>query len=125
MEYEFRHDPITGQARALFSLEQQMIGPWLEVEVGTNNEMLSALLVSIDNVGHDQQHEVTITGKEYSVTFTKDDVYVQPNTNFNGEDDLPESLAMQDLHLDSQSVSACGLDDFRQILLSWAKFTNN
>ncbi|MCH2056244.1 MAG: YacL family protein [Thalassotalea sp.] len=125
MEYEFRHDPITGQARALFSLEQQMIGPWLEVEVGTNNEMLSALLVSIDNVGHDQKHEVTITGKEYSVIFTEDDVYVQPNTNFNGEDDLPESLAMQDLHLDSQSVSACGLDDFRQILLSWAKFTNN
>lgn len=125
MEYEFRHDPSSGQAKALFSFEQQMIGPWLEVEVGGNTEMLSALLLAIDKVEHEGQHEITVTGKEYSVTLTKDDALVQPNTNLNGTEDMPEALIADDLNIDSQSISACGLDDFRQVLLSWAKFTKN
>tara|TARA_B110001452_G_C15195774_1_gene415062 strand:+ start:734 stop:1111 length:378 start_codon:yes stop_codon:yes gene_type:complete len=125
MEYEFRHDPSSGQACALFSVEQQMIGPWLEVEVGASTDMLSALLVAITQVENNEQHEITVTGKEYSVTISKDDVFVQTNTNMNGYDDLPEELLADSLQIDSQSISACGLDDFRQILLSWAKFTNN
>ena len=124
MEYEFRHDPISGQAKAMFSLEQQMIGPWLETEVGGNADMLSALLVAIEKIEHQHQHEITVTGREYSVTLTEDDAFIQPNTNLNGMDDLPEELAAQDLQIESDTVSACGLDDFRQILLSWAKFTN-
>ena len=125
MEYEFRHDPISGQAKALFSLEQQMIGPWLETEVGGNVEMLSALLIAIEKIEHQHQHEITVTGREYSVTLTDQDAFIQPNSNLNGSDSVPEELAVQDLHLDSEAVSACGLDDFRQILLSWAKFTKN
>ncbi|WP_448212927.1 UPF0231 family protein [Colwellia sp. MEBiC06753] len=125
MEYEFRHDPISGEAKALFSLEQQMIGPWLEVEVGHNAEMISALLIAIEKIEHQKREEITVTGREYSVTFTQDDVFVQPNTNLNGHDDLPEELLMQELYIDEQAISACGLDDFRQILLSWAKFTKN
>ena len=125
MEYEFRHDPTSGQARALFSLEQQMIGPWLEVEVGTNSDLLSALLVAITQIENNEQHEITVTGKEYSVTISQDDVFVQTNTNMNGHDDMPEELMADSLQIDSQAISACGLDDFRQILLSWAKFTKN
>ncbi|REL31876.1 YacL family protein [Thalassotalea euphylliae] len=125
MEYEFRHDPISGQAKALFSLEQQMIGPWLETEVGGNAEMLSALLIAIEKIERKHQHEITVTGSEYSVTLTDQDAFIQPNTNLNGTEDLPEELAVQELHIDSETVSACGLDDFRQILLSWAKFTKN
>ncbi|NMP30089.1 YacL family protein [Thalassotalea sp. M1531] len=125
MEYEFRNDPTSGQAKALFSLEQQMIGPWLEVEVGQNTEMLSALLVAIEKIENQHQHEITVTGSEYSVTFTHDDVFVQPNTNLNGIEDMPEELISEQLNIDSQAISACGLDDFRQILLSWAKFTKN
>jgi len=125
MEYEFRHDPTSGQAKALFSLEQQMIGPWLEVEVGGNAEMLSALLIAIEKIEQQYEHEITVTGREYSVTFTLEDVFVQPNTNLNGLDDMPEELLSEHLNIESQTVSACGLDDFRQILLSWAKFTKN
>jgi len=32
MEYEFTHDATTGQAKARFSLEHEVVGPWLEVE---------------------------------------------------------------------------------------------
>lgn len=123
MEYEFRHDPITGHAKAQFSYEQEMIGPWLEVEVGKNAEMLSALLLAVSEIDSGKNQEITVTGKEYSVTLSCHDVHIQPNINMNGESEVPENLLVDDLNYDSNVISSCGLDDFRQILLSWAKFT--
>lgn len=124
MEYEFRLDPITGQARAQFSYEQEMIGPWLEVEVGNNTEMLSALLLAVSNIEAGQDQEITVTGKEYSVTLSNHDAHIQPNISMNGCSEVPEELQSDDLFFDENVISSCGLDDFRQILLSWAKFTS-
>lgn len=123
MEYEFRHDPTTGQARAQFSFEQEMLGPWLETEVANNGEMLSALLLAISQIEQGEKQELTITGKEYSITLSEHDATVQPNITMNGVDELPEALSGDDLIFDEQVISSCGLDDFRQVLLSWAKFT--
>ena len=123
MEYEFRHDPITGSAKAQFSYEQEMIGPWLEVEVGDNSEMLSALLLAVSNIEQGQDQEITVTGKEYSVTLSSHDAHIQPNINMNGAGEVPEELIADALNFDANIISSCGLDDFRQILLSWAKFT--
>jgi len=123
MEYEFRHDPTTGQARAQFSFEQEMLGPWLETEVANNGEMLSALLLAISQIEQGEKQELTITGKEYSITLSEHDATVQPNITMNGVDELPEALSSDDLIFDDQVISSCGLDDFRQVLLSWAKFT--
>lgn len=125
MEYEFMHDPSSGYATAQFSLEHITIGPWLEVEVGNNADMLSALLLAIDEIESGQQQEIVVTGKEYSVTLSTDDVIVQPNMTINGAAVLSEELVEQQLEIDNSAISSCGLDDFRQILLSWAKFTNN
>lgn len=123
MEYEFRHDPITGYAKAQFSYEQEMIGPWLEVEVGDNSAMLSALLLAITEIEQGINQEITVTGKEYSVTLSEHDAMIQPNISMNGESEVPEALQSDDIILDDNVVSSCGIDDFRQILLSWAKFT--
>ena len=123
MEYEFRNDPTTGQARAQFSFEQEMLGPWLETEVANNGEMLSALLLAISQIEQGEKQELTITGKEYSITLSEHDATVQPNITMNGVDELPEALSSDDLIFDEQVISSCGLDDFRQVLLSWAKFT--
>ncbi len=41
MEYQFIDDPLTGSAIAKFSLDHEVIGPWLEVEVGTDTDKLS------------------------------------------------------------------------------------
>jgi len=123
MEYEFRHDPTTGNAKAQFSYEHEMIGPWLEVEVGNNSEILSALLLAVVKVEEGKKQEIMVTGKEYSVTLSEHDVHIQPNISINGEGEVPEVLQSDDLNFDENVVSSCGLDDFRQILLSWAKFT--
>lgn len=129
MEYEFVHDAITGQARALFSLEHEVIGPWMEVELGNNVDKLTKLLTEIDNVETGQVNEVTITGSEYSITLNRDDISIQTNVSMSGVlnthgEGLPEMLTDEHIHLDQNEIAGCGLDDFRLLLLSWGKFTN-
>ncbi len=129
MEYEFVHDAITGEARALFSLEHEVIGPWMEVELGNNIHKLTELLTAIDNVEKGYSTEVLITGSEYSVTLNRDDISIQTNVSMNGSlngsgEGLPEMLTDEHIHLDQNEMAGCGLDDFRSLLLSWGKFTN-
>ena len=129
MEYEFVHDAITGEARALFSLEHEVIGPWMEVELGNNVTKLTELLTAIDDIEKGQSTEVLITGSEYSVTLNRDDISIQTNVSMNGSlngsgEGLPEMLTDEHIHLDQNEIAGCGLDDFRLLLLSWGKFTN-
>lgn len=125
MEYEFVHDAITGTAKAKFSYGHEVIGPWLEVEVGNSTKEMTRMLTAIATVDAGENNEIMITGREYSITFNHDDVIVQNNASINGEAvEIPAELA-EDLDDYEQSCSSsCGIDDFRQLLLSWAKFTN-
>lgn len=125
MEYEFLHDAITGEAKARFSLEHEVIGPWIEVELGHDSNKLTALLTAIDQVEKGKKGEVLIAGLEYSVAISKTDVEIQPNASLNGAEPLSEMLTSESINFDQNEMAACGLDDFRALLLSWAKFTNN
>ncbi len=125
MEYEFMHDPITGNAKAKFSLEHEVIGPWLEVEVGQSTEKMTALLMAISTVDSGKQTELMITGHEYSIYLSRSDVTVQTNASMNGAETLPEHLLAEHIDFDQNDVSNCGIDDFRQLLLSWARFISH
>jgi hypothetical protein len=128
MEYEFVHDPITGEARALFSLDHEVIGPWIEVELGHDAAKMKQLLTVIDNIENDSNQEVSITGSEYSITLTCNDISIQTNASINDNvitntDNLPEMLTDEHINLDQYEQAACGLEDFRALLLSWKQFT--
>ena len=125
MEYEFLHDAITGEAKARFSLEHQVVGPWIEVELGKDSAKLAQLLIAIDNVEKGQQSEVVITGHEYSVAISQGDVEIHTNASLNGAEPLTEMLTVDNIHYDENESAACGIEDFRSLLLSWSKFTNN
>lgn len=125
MEYEFIHDAITGDAKARFSLEHEVVGPWIEVELGHDANKLTQLLTAIDNVEKGHQNEVLITGHEYSVSISKSDVEIQTNASMNGVEPLSEMLTTDHIHYDESESAACGIDDFRELLLSWSRFTNN
>lgn len=129
MEYEFVHDAITGEARALFSLEHEVIGPWIEVELGRDKTKLTELITIIDNIARGQSHEVLITGKEYSITVSKEEVSIQTNVSMNGTlndhgEGLADMLTDEHINLDQNEIAGCGLDDFRALLMSWEQFTN-
>ena len=130
MEYEFVHDAITGEARALFSLEHEVIGPWIEVELGSDVTKLTELLTAIDNVAKGVSQEIMITGSEYSITIMKDEISIQTNVSMNGTlnengEGLPDMLTDEHINLDQNEMAGCGLEDFRLLLLSWGKFTNS
>lgn len=129
MEYEFIHDAITGEARAKFSLEHEVMGPWIEVELGSDSVKLAELLTSIDQVTEGIRQEIQITGSEYSITMNRHDVDIQTNASLNGSlqeaEGLPDMLTDEHIHLDQNEMAGCGIDDFRLLLLSWEKFTNN
>lgn len=124
MEYQYQLDPSTGLARANFSYEHQIFGPWLEVELGNDRKKLVALLQAIDDVSHNKKSEVLISGKEYSVILDQQDVFVKTNESLQNDSDIPESLSDQGLSLDDGHAAMCGLDDFRELLLSWSRFLN-
>ncbi|WP_159818534.1 YacL family protein [Colwellia sp. 20A7] len=125
MEYEFIHDAITGNAKARFSLEHEVIGPWIEVELGNDNTKLKHLLAVIDDVEKGSQSEVVITGHEYTISISQDDVEIHTNASLDGIESLPEMLTTEHIHFDDNEGAACGIDDFKELLISWAMFNNN
>ena len=125
MEYEFINDPVTGSAKANFSLEHEIMGPWLEVEVGTSIDKLTELLTAIADVNRGKHQEVLITGHEYSVEISTQDVIVQNNASINTNGTATEvsiELSEEFDNFDQNSMSSCGLEDFKNLLASWARF---
>jgi uncharacterized protein YacL (UPF0231 family) len=125
MEYEFINDPITRYAKAKFSLEHEVFGPWLEVEVGNNPQKLTSLLTVIDKADNYCAQELEIVGSEYTLRIIEKDVSIAANASLNGFEELPEALSADDIEFDEQESASCGLEDFRTLLLSWAKFTTH
>lgn len=125
MEYEFIFDPISGGAKAKFSLEHEVFGPWLEVEVGNQPEKITELLNIISTVSNDSSQETTITGHEYSVIITNSDITIKANMAMNGAEVIPDSLVDDELNFDTHSEGQCGVEDFRELLLSWSAFNRH
>ena len=122
MEYQFIDDPITGVATAKFSLEHEVIGPWLETEVGVDAEKLARVLSAMDEVEKSESSEVTITGNEYSASFSRGEVSISTNASLDGIEVLPEGLIEDNVDFDQLDSASCGSEDFRELLVSWAKF---
>jgi hypothetical protein len=127
MEYDFIHDAITGEARAKFSLEHEVIGPWIEVELGNDAQKLAQLLASITLVETGKHKDIQMIGSEYTITLNRDDIEIQTNRSLSGSlqeaEELPDMLTDDHIHLDQNEMAGCGMDDFRLLLYSWEKFT--
>ncbi|OKY26505.1 YacL family protein [Thalassotalea sp. PP2-459] len=122
MEYDFIHDPITGQATANFSLDHQLLGPWLETEIGSDVDKLSNILSAIKRIEQGKEQELMFMGSEYTLTLNSQDAEVNTNVMLNGEVIMPDELAVDALQFDFQEGVSCGVDDLRYILLSWEQF---
>lgn len=122
MEYEFVHDAITGSATARFSMEHQIMGPWLEVELGANKDKLKTLFDVIENEGRRQQEDVVISGLEYTLIFTEDSVKVIPNIDLDEGIRANDDAIEEGLNSDFDSASECGIEDFKTLLIDWSNF---
>lgn len=122
MEYEFIHDSFTGSASARFSMEHEIMGPWLEVEVGKNIEKISILLDVIANVKDRKQSDITIVGMEYTLIFSEDSVKIIANSQFDDIDIDQGVECEEDLNTDYDSSAECGIEDFKAFLDNWSNF---
>ena len=120
MDYEFVHDPANGNAKARFSLEHEAFGPWLEGEIGKDVDKLTRVLSAIDNHNGSQNF---VEGSEYSLSLSHADVTVQANASMDESlEELPEELSEELQDYDQSASAACGIDDFREMLVSWSRF---
>ncbi|WP_441002183.1 YacL family protein [Pseudocolwellia agarivorans] len=123
MEYEFIHDSLTGSATARFSMEHEIMGPWLEVEIGKNTTKLLELIKVIDNLKERQTKDVIVNGVEYTLIFSEDSVSIISNANFEQiEHNLENVEIEQGLNTDFDSSAECGIEDFKELLVKWSNF---
>jgi len=122
MEYEFIYDSLTGSTAARFSMEHEIMGPWLEVEVGKDVKKIARLLDVIDDVSTRQQHDISITGNEYSLIFSEDSVQVILNSEYEVLLDASNKELEQNLPTDYDSSTECGIEDFKTLLIKWSAF---
>lgn len=122
MEYEFINDSLTGLSTARFSMEHEIMGPWLEVEIGKSTPKLTQLLETIADTKTREQQDVFITGKEYTLIFSHDSVQVLSNSSFKDDADELSNELEEGLMTDHDSSAECGIEDFKILLMQWSTF---
>ncbi len=122
MEYEFINDSLTGLSSARFSMEHEIMGPWLEVEIGNSIPKLTTLLETIDDIKTRSKEDVYITGSEYTLVFSQESVQVVANSSFNQDSNDEDNELEEGLMTDFDSSAECGIEDFKTLLMQWSAF---
>lgn len=121
MEYEFRRDFINGKSIANFTMGHEAFSPWLEQEVGDDLTKVDSLLAKLENFNNKSQSTEQMIGKEYSVTFSYDDVEVVANNSLDPLT-VPEQLEDDIDDFEQNTSAVCGREDFIIMLQSWYEF---
>ena len=118
MEYQFTRS-ITGEYHIKCSMGHEVVGRWLQEDVGTDRILLAELLAVIEQLKSGERSEYLLRGREISLSMSRDDVIIEENVLSHGDEVDADSEF--DFY-DSESSSACGLEDFEELLLSWQAF---
>jgi len=120
MEYRFRKDTLNDTYRVDFSMGHEAFGSWLLSELGAEKEHVSQLIERLDEVKFlKSEQEILMVGRDFSLTLTCDDALIRANS-LNIDSELPQGEDFS--HYDDESASACGIEDFETMLLSWHAF---
>jgi len=117
MDYEFRRN-LYGGYQAEFSMGHEALGLWLTEELATDQAMINILLNKIEKLQTQQCWDYQQSGREFMLTMNQEGIEVRAALLDDMADEAPDDLA----HYDQESQACCGLDDFRQLLESWAEF---
>ncbi|MCF1426848.1 MAG: YacL family protein [Shewanella sp.] len=119
MDYEFRRNLLDGSVLALFSMGHEALGRWLSEELGEDKSKLVAVLQAIAELQAGELEQFQLEGRDLTLVLDNEQAVVIANVlGFGLEHELQESMSLYD----AESVSACGLEDFQQVLESWQAF---
>lgn len=120
MDYHFQRS-FSGQPEAQFTMDHEAMGIWLTEELGSSQQRLEHLLQVVDSLEKGLRWEYFDDGIDYRLHLTRDRAEVRAAL-LDTEMDCEE---MEDLdYYDHESISHCGLDDFKALLLGWQDFLN-
>ena len=115
MDYQFKKDYL-GQPIAKFSMGHEAIGRWLTDELGSNQKALQSLIDIVTQIEQSLIGFREINGSELQLTVSLNGVEV---SLIETGVELDDSIDEEDSLYESESFSECGLQDFKQVLLSW------
>lgn len=124
MEYQFIDDPITGSVRAKFSFEHEVIGPWLEVEVGKDLNKIALLIAAVKDVEQGKKVDALFIGSEYTAAINVGEVIIQSNSSMSHTEELSDMLVEEKFDFDQQEECSCGSEDFIVLINAWKKFVS-
>lgn len=122
MDYEFRKDLFLGEYHADFSMEHQIVGRWLESEIGTDRTKIDHALSMLKKAQDAPFRTLNLLGREVSIIIHDGEVTIQENVlGMADVDELEENFSIYE----SESSSQCGLEDFNAMLVQWAEFVTS
>lgn len=118
MDYQFtRNDQA--EPIAIFEMGAESLGHWFTEELGADRLKIINLLDIIEQLEQQKISEYHLTGTEFNLELNINEVEIYASLMRNHMDeDLPEDTNVYD----QESITGCGLEDFKTVLLSWIKF---
>jgi uncharacterized protein len=118
VDYEFTLDEYD-EPVAKFSIGHEAIGRWLSEELSNNQLLISELL---DNIRRLEQRDINqhhVKGHKFQLRLSRDQIEVIGLAlDIDVDEELPENTNLYDQEL----YAECGLQDFKQAVLSWQGF---
>lgn len=127
MDYEFTLDEYD-RPIAEFSMGFEALGRWLTEELGSEQHNIDDLLDIIIQLEQKRINSRQLFGEDSKLLIDQEQVEVMALALEIGDDEdsddkpaLPENTRLYD----DESYANCGLQDFKQALLSWQEFVQD
>lgn len=120
MDYEFIFDE-KNRPIARFSLGHEAIGRWFTEELGSDQMAIAKLLDSVRQGEQEPQSSIQLVGAEFQLRIEQNEVEVV-GLAFEIDELIDEPIPEDTNVYDAESHAECGLEDFKQALLSWQSF---
>lgn len=120
MDYRFMRE-ISGKPIAQCEDEASSFGDWLTNEIGDDKSATAALLDAIEKLQSSQLATHKLKGHDHTLVLDQDEAMLHNHLGYWDEDQaLPEGT-----ELDQQDAMGCGLQDLKELLISWAEYIEN
>ena len=118
MDYQFTRNE-QGVAIAEFEMGSEVFSRWFSEELCERQEKIDEIRQAIEDLENRHIDQFVWQGSELRITLNADEVEVRSKVlDLDALDDLPEGTELYD----QEFIAGCGLDDFKQVLLSWSDF---
>ena len=118
MDYQFTRNEL-GVAIAEFEMGSEVFARWFSEELCERQEKIDEIRQAIEDLENRHIEQFVWQGVELRITLNADEVEVRSKVlDLDALDDLPEGTELYD----QEFIAGCGLDDFKQVLLSWSDF---